>query len=137
MALVITCNACRKKFAIPEKAKTRIDLERFTGEYFHKICTNCAAEYEYHLNDVMAESDRTPILISSIVGLVVMFGGLFFSRPFIALGIGGAIMTAGWIAGSAPDSFNQYRTNRSRDVERDRKIREEMKYRSGISNFKN
>ncbi|MBI1225401.1 MAG: hypothetical protein GC192_09215 [Bacteroidetes bacterium] len=135
MALVIHCHACQKNFTIPEKAKTRIDLEQITGEYFRKVCTNCAAETEYHINDVTAESDKTPMLISSIIGLVVMFGGLFFPRPFIAIGIGGAIMSAGWIAGNAPDGFNQYRAPRSRDIERDRKIREEMKFRKGDTNF--
>ena len=110
-------------------------MVQITGEYFRKICTNCAAENEYHLNDVTAESNRTPQLISSVIGLVVMFGGLLFIRPFIALGLGGAIMTAGWMAGSTPNSFNQYRTNRSRDVERDGQIREELKYRKGDTNF--
>lgn len=140
MALVINCNACHKKFKIPEKAATRIDLEQISGEYFRKTCLHCCVEKEYHINDVEAEADHTAKIISASVGIGIIFLVTLFAwgKGLVTnagLVIGGAIIAAGWMAGSSTDNFNQYKTNRSRDVERDRQIREEMKYRKGDTNF--
>lgn len=137
MALVINCPSCRKNFKIPERAKTRVDLEYKTGEYFKKICLNCAAEHEYHVNDVTAESDPVPAIYLLIAAVVVfLFFFFVWRRPFVAIGIAGAIFSIGVAAGAAPGSFNRYRATRTRDEVRNRQIREEMKYKSGDSNYR-
>lgn len=136
MALVIHCPSCRKNFKIPERAKTRVDLEHKTGEYFKKICLNCAAEHEYHVNDVRAEADPMPAIYALIAAVIFfLFFFLIWRRPFIALAISGMIFSIGAAAGSVPSSFNSYSATRTRDEARNRQIREEVKYRRGDSNY--
>ena len=92
MKLYAECKKCKEPISIKSSVNSRHELEDEKGRYFMTKCSNCSASYEYHVNDVSAESGNDSIIFYVVFGiaLFIIITILFLSLAyvsFIALGI--------------------------------------------------
>jgi len=115
MKLTSYCKSCSKANIINSSGiLLRRDLEEKHGEKISYQCKECHQDNTVHPNQVYANSSKLPLLICSIIGLVFIVGGIIIKHSFgfssvYAIGIGGTILTAGFLTttGSNTKAFNR------------------------------
>jgi len=121
MILQIKCRSCYERFKLEKKFASRPDLIHEMGEYFNLTCSHCSKTWEYHANDVVAESSFSGNLIGTIIGLLIIVGTTLFAwnQGFITnigiiLGVGVIAASNGSALTSNVNGFNSYRVSRTK-----------------------
>lgn len=112
MRLIAYCKSCSHPNRISSsRILLRNDLEERFGHKIQYQCKKCLQNNVVHPNQVYAKSSKLPLLICSTLGLIFTFLGFFIpsGASFWCFGIGGAILTAGFISSNSSNSsaFNK------------------------------
>ena len=79
MKLYAYCKSCKKEIKIKSSASTRPELQMEKGDDFNVNCQNCGVIEKKHINDIVAEPNKTIILFGILIGVfVTIFLWIYF-----------------------------------------------------------